>query len=305
MIIKTSDTKAVKKIFDKLSLPKEDSHKGQNGKLLIIGGSSLFHAASLWAAETASHFVDMVHYSSTLENEKIFFSLKKVFRNGMIVSKSELGLYVKEDDVVLLGPGMVRGKIQSSKLKVQKFTDFEKIKIESDYTHKLTKYLINNFSDKKFVLDAGALQMMDRNWLSVLKVQPILTPHQREFENLFKVKIERMDKEEKVSVVAETARRYHCIILFKAIDDIISDGKETFIVKGGNAGLTKGGTGDVLGALAASFYVKNSAIEAAVLASTLLKKTAETLFESMGSWYNVSDIINRLPSVLHLIRKII
>ena len=29
-----------------------DSHKGQNGKLTIVGGSKLFHGASLWALKT-------------------------------------------------------------------------------------------------------------------------------------------------------------------------------------------------------------------------------------------------------------
>src|SRR3989338_6091740 len=108
MHISTSDKAKVKAIFAKLNLPQRLSHKGQNGKVLIIGGSSLFHSASLWAAEVASHFADMVHYSSTIENEKIFLSLKKKFRNGIIVPQEKLMEYVKEDDAILIGPGMMR-----------------------------------------------------------------------------------------------------------------------------------------------------------------------------------------------------
>ena len=48
----------------KLYVPSSSSHKGENGKLLIIGGSVLFHAASLWALQVASRIVDMVFYSS-------------------------------------------------------------------------------------------------------------------------------------------------------------------------------------------------------------------------------------------------
>ena len=51
-----------------LYVPPPDSHKGQNGKLLVIGGSHLFHAASLWALTVASRIVDLVHYSSVPEN---------------------------------------------------------------------------------------------------------------------------------------------------------------------------------------------------------------------------------------------
>jgi len=35
----------------KLYVPALNSHKGENGKLLIIGGSVLFHAASLWSLQ--------------------------------------------------------------------------------------------------------------------------------------------------------------------------------------------------------------------------------------------------------------
>ena len=48
------------KILKELYKPPAGSHKGQNGKLMIIGGSKLFHAASLWSLKVASRIVDMV-----------------------------------------------------------------------------------------------------------------------------------------------------------------------------------------------------------------------------------------------------
>src|SRR4030042_3221729 len=103
--------KAIKKSF----IQKPDSHKGQNGKILIIGGSSLFHSASIWAAEIASYFVDIVHYSSTVENNEVFLALKKKFRNGIVVSQKDLLHYIQEDDAILVGPGMIREfRVQNS-----------------------------------------------------------------------------------------------------------------------------------------------------------------------------------------------
>ena len=163
MIIRTKDTKSVKTFLNKLALPQSNSHKGQNGRVLIIGGSSLFHSASIWAAEVASHFCDIVHYSSTVENKKIFLSLKKKFHNGIIVPQEKLMDYVKEDDVILVGSGMMReGK-------------------EAKYTFDLTKSLIKNFPDKQFVFDAGSLQMMKKEWLLSLKKPAVITPHQKKF----------------------------------------------------------------------------------------------------------------------------
>lgn len=286
MIIKTSDSNSIKPFIDKLYLLPPSSHKGQNGKVLVIGGSSLFHSASIWAAETASHFVDMVHYSSTEENNEIVLSLKKKFRNGMVIHQKDIENYIKEDDAILLGPGMIRGKTK-----------------EATYTRELTQRLIQDFPNKKFVFDAGALQMMDKEWLKLLKVRPILTPQTKEFESLFAQSIHQMTVEQKASVVAEKAKKYNCAILLKTVVDIISDGEEVFIIEGGNPGLTKGGTGDVLAGLAVNFFAKNNAVISAVLSSYILKKSADRLFLDKGYWYNINDIIDAIPRVLSALLK--
>ena len=252
MLIKTSDLKLIKRLIKKLYIPEKNSHKGKNGKVLIIGGSSLFHAASIWSAETASHIADIVHYSSTIENNEIMLSLKKNFLNGIVIPKEELIHYISEDDCILVGPGMIRGE----KKTVPNNLDFKKlilIKEEGDYTRSLTKYLIDNYPEKKFIFDAGAIQMMDPHWLLKLKTKPILTPHLIEFDNLFGVKLTNNSKN-KENTVLRIAKKYNCIILLKAINDIISDGKLVYTVKGGNAGLAKGGSGDVLAGLSCAFY---------------------------------------------------
>jgi len=302
-LIKTNDLKKVRDFFKKFNLPKENSHKGQNGKVLIIGGSSLFHAASLWAAEVASYFVDMVHYCSTEENEKIFLNLKTKFRNGIVISKKNLVDYVKEDDVILVGTGMVRNnnlklKMKNEKLRIKNKNELIQIKDEALYTYLMTNFLIENFPEKKFVFDAGALQMMEKEWLLKLKTPAIITPHQKEFENLFGEKIIDLDFDKKVELVKKYAKKYQVIILLKAGKDIVSDGEQVYLIEGGNQGLTKGGTGDVLASLTSCFYVKNNPVDAAVFASVLLKQTSDSLFNQFGYWYNVSKVIESLPKVL-------
>lgn len=295
--IKTSDISTYQDIIDKIFIPQEVSHKGQNGKILVIGGSKLFHAASLWAAEVATHFTDMVHYSSTKENNEIFLSLKKVFRNGIVFGREDLDYYIEEDDCVLIGPGMERGTV-NRQLQITNYKDIGKLENEAEITYFLTKYLLEKYPKKRFVFDAGALQMMELSWLKNMHIKPILTPHKIEFENLFKVDLHGKNVEEIACIVKEKAEEYNCVILLKIVKDIVSDGKKTAIIEGGNAGLTKGGTGDVLSGLVASFYTKNDAFDAACVSSILLKKTAEDLFEEKGIWFNISDLINKLPAIL-------
>jgi len=298
-IIKTTNLEAIKKFFKKFTLPKIDSHKGQNGKVLIIGGSSLFHAASLWSAEVSSYFVDMVHYCSTEENEKIFLNLKTKFRNGIVISKKDLIDYVKEDDVILVGPGMLRNsKFKSQKLKINNFEEILKIDDEGGYAYYLTKFLVDNFKEKKFVFDAGALQMMEKEWFLKLKKPAIITPHQKEFNQLFSEKITDLDFDKKIELVKKYAKKYQVVILLKAVKDIISDGNQVYIVEGGNSGLTKGGSGDILAGLNLSFYVKNLPLESAIFSSILLKLTADNLFFTNGYWYNISNLNEKIPQVL-------
>lgn len=279
MLLKTSDTKTIKPFLSKIYIPPANSHKGQNGKLLIIGGSKKFHAASLWAAEIASHFIDIVHYSSVPENIEIVLSLKKVFRNGIVVHHEDLLAYAEEDDAILIGPGMERGENEEAK-----------------FTHAITYDLIKRFPDKRFVFDAGALQMMEANWLKFLtKEKPIVTPHQVEFTKLFGIPLLSKTMAEKTAIVQSTAKKYQCLILLKAVKDIISDGNQTVIVEGGNAGLSKGGSGDILAGLAGALYTRNDPLTAAVMASYAIKKTADQLATDYGYWYNMSTVINKLP----------
>ena len=285
MIISTSDYNLIKPFIEKLFIPRPDSHKGQNGRVLIIGGSSLFHASPIWSAEIASHFVDAVHFASTKENNEIFMSIKKNFHNGIVVAQKNISDYVQEDDVILVGPGMVRSVDEAA------------------FASAMTENLIQNYPEKKFVFDAGALQMMKPEWLTLLKTPAIITPHQLEFERLFGIKISSKELSEKVEIVKQTAKRYNTTILMKAVDDIISNGTEEYIIQGGNQGLTKGGTGDLLAGLAAALYSKNNSVASAVLASYILKKSADTLEKTYGYWYNNDNLIETIPITLSKLVK--
>src|SRR3989344_9027090 len=151
----------------KLYIPPSDSHKGQNGKLMIIGGSKLFHAASLWPLGIASKILDMVYYSSVQENNEIVQKAKEEFRNGIVVRREKLDSYIKEADCVLIGPGLPRKEGQEA---------------GDDDTKELTERLLKQYPDKKWVIDGGSLQTMDP---ALIPANAILTPHPKEFEKLF------------------------------------------------------------------------------------------------------------------------
>ncbi|MEK7165289.1 MAG: ADP/ATP-dependent (S)-NAD(P)H-hydrate dehydratase, partial [Patescibacteria group bacterium] len=189
-----------------LYIPPSTSHKGQNGRLLIIGGSHLFHSASLWALKVASRIVDLVHYSSVAENNELVMKLKEEFRDGIIVPRSEIENYIEEDDAILIGPGMTR--------------DTE--------TEELTNRLLKKYPHKQWVIDAGALQMMD---IELIPKNAILTPHPGEFARIMgKVVDSRFDslliQADLADQVKLFAKRYSCVVLYKSEVDLGCSGGE-------------------------------------------------------------------------------
>ncbi len=299
--INTNNKQEILPYIKNIHLPESSSHKGQNGKVLLIGGSSLFHSAVIWSAEAVSHIVDMVHVASTEENNEIIKSIKTKWQGGIVVSQADIKAYAEEDDVILVGNGMMRSGVESRKSKVesQQLTKILEITDEGVFTREIVYFLISHFPNKQFVFDAGALQMMDSDWLKLLTKKAIITPHQKEFQTLFGVDLHTMTLEEKKSAVQQKAHDYNCIILLKAIDDLVTDGSRLEMITGGNAGLTKGGTGDILAGLVAALSATSEPFSAAVVASYLLKKTADELYLSKGNWYSAYDILATFPAIFH------
>jgi len=286
----------------KLYIPPPDSHKGQNGKLLVIGGSHLFHAASLWALTIASRVLDMVFYSSVPENNQIVQELKKEFRNGIVVHRRDIDNYIVEADCILIGPGMMRTEVEitSQELGIEEINRLDDEGLQSYY---LTKYLLKKYPQKKWVIDAGALQMMEPEWLLSLNGNAIITPHPMEFERVrlkikdlgLKNKIEAESLEKQIELFA---KEFNCVVLLKGKEDIVSSPENCVSISGGNAGMTKGGTGDVLAGLVAALACKNELFLAAKAGAYFNKKAGESLFEKVGYTFNASDLAQEIPVVM-------
>ena len=268
--------KMIELAFKDLRTAAPDSHKGQNGKLLIIGGSKLFHAASKWSLDVASKIVDMVFYSSVPENNNLIANwqqgqldwqlekeAKENFWDGIVVSRKNLVPYIEEADCILIGPGMERSR----------------------HTKHLVNRLLRKYPDKKWVVDAGALQMVKP---SLLNKNHIITPHHQE-----------------MALLKEKSYQGQANCLLKGqVDQInLTSNKEFIEISGGNAGMTKGGTGDVLAGLVAALYCLNTAQTAMLIASYINKKAGDELYKAQGEYYNASELVKTVPRVLEKERR--
>ncbi len=257
--------------------PPVNSHKGQNGKLLVIGGSKLFHSSIFWAADVASRIVDIVHFSSPANenNQVVRTRIKQNFWTGIVADWADVEDYIKEDDCVLIGPGMTR----------------------TDETALIVDFLLKKYPTKKWVIDGGALQEVDPK---LITQSCILTPHKKEFLNL----ADKSYKNYKDYNPGNLSKLLNnSTILLKGPTDTVCQGDRCVEIEGGNPGMTKGGTGDVLAGLVAALYCKNDAWTAATVAGWVNKTAGDELFKRVGPYFNAADLVKEIPKILRIFNE--
>ena len=261
---------------------KLNSRKGDNGKILIIGGSYMYHGApilsSLAALRTGSDLVYTavpkvnVHETRAASPDLIVIPLadSKLTRGSVnkLLGQVPVGI-----DSAAIGMGLAVQDIEALKL--------------------LIKSLIER--DVRLSLDASALR---KEILPIIKGNNVLvTPHSGEFERLFGEKIPD-DKKTRISTVQKHAKKNSLTIMLKGSDDIISDGSKTLINSKKTPAMTVGGTGDVLSGITASMLSRNrNVMEAAASAAFLNGQAGKTIQKQFGIHMIASDLIDALPIV--------
>lgn len=138
------------------------------------------------------------------------------------------------------------------------------------------------------VLDASALQ--PETLVAVTEKAAVLTPHLGE--------LERMGiAPEKLSIAS---KEHEVTILLKGPMDTIAapDGTVTEC-KGGNAGLTVGGTGDTLAGLIAGLIAQGEKLStAAIRASKIIKRAGEHLATQGQEVFTTREVIECVPFLL-------
>lgn len=251
-------------VIKSLYKPDPASSKGQNGQVTIIGGSKLFHGAPLFALTAASRINDMVFFSSPEPSlGEVAFNLKSRLFSFIWVNWDGIGEYLEKSDANLIGPGLMR----------------------SEETREITREFLSKYPHKKWVIDAGSLQMMEKEWIPK---NSILTTNAKEYAILF-------GGASPESVV----NKYDCILVLKGpLTKVFCKGS-TLVVSGGNPGLTKGGSGDVEAGLTVALAAKNDMFTSACAASYIVKKTADILFDQVGVNYNSDDLVSKIPEVMN------
>lgn len=251
----------------------ENTHKGDYGKVLVIGGSTGMTGAPTMSAQAAlvsGAGLVTAAVPETLNaimevklTEAMTVPLRDV--NGMlsVTCMETLEEHIKRADAVLFGPGIGRG---------------EDIRlILEDILQKCTVPLI---------IDADGLNALaqDADILKNAKCSVILTPHTVEMSRVCGKDPEYIEKN-RLTVSAELAKKYGVTVILKGHHTVVtgSDGTQ-YINITGNSGMATGGSGDVLAGMTAAFAARGlCALDASVLAVYLHGAAGDAARDELGA----------------------
>jgi NAD(P)H-hydrate epimerase len=249
------------------------SHKGQNGKVAVIGGSRFMHGAPILAAKAAeASGVDLVYlmlpdcHANVARTYALNVQVHPFMHDELSPEDVEPILELLATmDAAVIGPGIERESANSGALRE-----------------------IIASASCALVLDAAALQPWTLEEMKNKRC--VLTPHLGELEHM------NIDQKN----IGQAAKKSGCVILLKGHVDRIADTDGTITeIAGGNAGLTVGGTGDTLAGLTAGLIAQGMEnAEAARKASGIIKRAGDLLQKSYGYAYGAARVIDQIPRLL-------
>jgi len=215
------------------------SHKGNFGHALIIAGSK----GKMGAALMTTHACIRAGAGLTTVNvSEDFLNVVHAYLPEAMCHVREEGLNFDRINAAGIGPGLG---------------------LERDAEDLVHQTLLQ--FDHPVVIDADALNILSghKTWLKQIHKHSILTPHPKEFERLFGKANNDFDR---INIAIEQSSEHNLIIVLKGRYTFIAKKGEGFFNITGNAGLAKGGSGDILtGIITALLAQEYSPLDAALL----------------------------------------
>lgn len=202
----------------------EFAHKGNYGKVLIVGGSYGKIGAAVLATKSA--LKTGAGLTFTLAPQCGYEILQTSCPEAMFIEGGEriiINFNIDKGSTVGIGPGL--GTHEDTQIGLLNFL--------KDYPSSL-------------ILDADALNIIsnDKKNLKLIPEKSIITPHPKEFERLFG-KTENSFK--RLELAIEKAKELHVYIVLKDHrTQVVTPEGNVYYNLTGNAGLAKGGSGDIL-----------------------------------------------------------
>jgi NAD(P)H-hydrate epimerase len=262
-----------------------DAHKGDLGRVLVVGGSETYVGApalsGLAALQTG---VDLVYVAAPLRTG---YTISSYSPNLITLKLGEdafsradvetLQPFLRQATSIILGPGLGTKPETVSAVKAL-LSIVEKLRVP-------------------LLLDADGLKIFSQLKRS-LRTAYVLTPHTTEYAILTGEK-PPSNLDDRGRQVVEVARRLRTVIFLKGNVDVVSDGRRVKFNWTGNPGMTVGGTGDTLAGVIGGFMAQGiNPYEAAVAGGFINGAAGDLVYSKKGYHILPTDIIAKLPKVI-------
>lgn len=268
------------------------SHKGTYGKLLNIAGSARYTGAALLSTDAALRMgvglctlatpQRVVNAIAAAVPETTYFPLD-CDENGFISSNGTAALkrLVEDGGFSAISIGCGLGNTQE--------------------TADAVEFVIKN-ADCPVIVDADGLNAISAN-INVLRESKkgvVVTPHPAEFARMTKKSVSEIQSD-RITAAKSFAAEYGAVTVLKGVNTVIAAPTgETFINTTGNAGLAKGGSGDVLTGIIASLTAQGADIFYGTVLGVYLHGLAADRLGKAKPLYSIlpRDLINALSERL-------
>ncbi|MYL67198.1 NAD(P)H-hydrate dehydratase [Halorubrum distributum] len=254
-----------------------DSHKGENGEVLVVGGGPYTGAPTLSALAALRAGADLVSVAcpESVAGAVQGFSPNLIVRAlpGDRVGPAHadrVASLAAENDVVVLGPGLGGG----------------------DGTEAFVREFLTAFEGRA-VVDADALRVVPD---VDTDAELICTPHQGELVGMGGETAEEPD--ERAELVREFAAELGHALLVKGAVDVIADADGARLNRTGNPGMTVGGTGDVLAGTVGALAAVTEPFHAAAVGAYVVGRAGDAAAEANGAGLVATDLPDRLPEAM-------
>jgi hydroxyethylthiazole kinase-like uncharacterized protein yjeF len=254
-----------------------DSHKGDHGEVLVIGGGPYVGAPALAGQAALRAGADLVRIAcpTAVAHEVQGYSEDLIVRpvEGRTLEPGHVGQvmeFAAEHDALVIGPGLG----------------------DDDSTLEAAEAILTAF-DGTAVVDADALQVVpDIETDATL----ICTPHQGELARMGGPTAD--DWRERRDAIEDFSAELGHTLLVKGRYDILSNGERTRVNRTGNPGMTVGGTGDVLAGTTAALAIQHDPIHAAGLGAYTAGQAGDIVAEERGDGLIASDLLDAIPTAM-------
>ncbi len=279
--------KTVKDI-PKLKPRKPNAHKGDFGRVCIIGGCIGMSGAPALAGRAALRAGAGLVRVAVPENVlPIVASIEPSYTTISLAEDSAGKISAKtintildaanENDCLAFGPGIgTSSGIQS-----------------------ILEALLQQ-ENLRMVIDADGLNNLSaiKDWPDKLKANLILTPHPGEMKRLWSGLFREQLPPDRSDQAGKFAKSTKTIVVLKGAGTVVTDGQKVYINKTGNPGMATAGSGDCLtGVITALLGQGLSNFDAAVLGVYIHGLAGDIAAEKLGQVSLIAtDIIDSLPN---------